>query len=321
MRRLNMPKISDTKLKSQKDFKKKDYRAWNISDQLQDNTAEDKPDTQKPEPLPESIIEVSPDEIINWEYHDRPEKELGDLEAFAQELERIGQQQPCVARPLTNKKGKYELLIGERRWRAAKLANIPLKVVVRSLSDHEAAIAQAAENEDRKDLSDYAKGMSFHRLIESGIIQQKDLIQKLGKSKQYISALLSFPKIPKEILNSIDDFSNISARTAEEIKQLGSKGEKYIEAIIALVPKIQSGSIGQKSLRRLVEANITEKVTSSNKRKFIRDGRHLVTLRNDNNLMGSFHFPKNIINSLSDRGISLDALGEDIADLIENKFK
>ena len=85
------------------------------------------------------------------------------------------QQQPCIVRELIAGQ-KYELIAGERRWRAAKLLNQDLKVIISTLTDSEAALVQAAENNNRLNLSDYAKGQSYASLIKNGVLKQKDLI-------------------------------------------------------------------------------------------------------------------------------------------------
>ena len=91
---------------------------------------------------------VDPNKGRNWKYHDRPDTELGDIEGLAAEFNdpKIGQQQPCIARTVTDTPGiDYEVLLGERRWRAAILGKTKLKVIFRDLSDKEASIAQIAE--------------------------------------------------------------------------------------------------------------------------------------------------------------------------------
>ena len=90
------------------------------------------------------ILLVSPTNIINWQFHDRPQNELGNIEELAEEFKTIGQQQPCIVRPIKNQYADYEVIVGERRWLAAKKANVKLKVVVLSLSDNDAALIQIA---------------------------------------------------------------------------------------------------------------------------------------------------------------------------------
>src|SRR5262249_28150879 len=138
------------------------------------------------------IQQIDPCNICRWRYKDRPDNELGNIDELAADLKQNGQIQPIILRQNTSGTSEdYELIIGERRWRAAKLAHIKLKAMVWSLSDKESAILQAAENEKRKDISDYAKGISYKRLIDEKIVTVKDLEIQLNKSQSYIRNVLS----------------------------------------------------------------------------------------------------------------------------------
>lgn len=271
----------------------------------------------------EEIARINPNKIIRWKYKDRPENELGDITHLAEEFKTIGQQQPCVVRPLVKNQEKYELIIGERRWKAAIQANVDLFVIIRNQSDNEAALSQIAENDDREDISDYAKGMSYNELINDGIITQKDLIDKLGKSKQYVSRLLSFSKISFEIIDAIGDMSKVSAKTAETIKQLSNKGQSYIDAIIELAPSISKGSIGHSKLTQKVNLkinNIQKNHAEKNKKVLSSDGRHVFTWRQDNNLLPSIHFPKGIIDLIRSDEIDIDHLTQRFKEVLEDEL-
>ncbi len=330
-----MPKISDIlDEKKSKSFKKRDYRPWNPPEEKQaaiEPPIEDKVDEPKEvskksvlqdEFKDSEIYELSCDKITNWEFSDRPESELGDIEALALDLKNIGQQQPCIVRPSPSKAGFYELIIGERRWRAATKAGIKLKAIIKNLSDSDAALAQSAENDNRKDLSDYAKGMSYSKLIDRGVIEQKDLIEKLGKSRQYVSALLSFSKVPLEIREAIGDMSKVSSRTAETIKQLSLKGEAYTAIIIENAEKIGAGLLGHEKLRKKVEDAL-----QGNKRPEVettkilsKSGRHIFTWRKDNNHNPSIHFPKDLIELIDSGKLNLDGLTNRILESIEEEL-
>jgi ParB family chromosome partitioning protein len=271
------------------------------------------------------IIDVETSTIQNWEFHDRPESELGDIQALANDFIKIGQQQPCVVRPTPpGSTTKYELIIGERRWRAAKLAGIDLKVIIKTnLSDIDAALSQAAENDNRVDLSDYAKGMSFSKLIDDKIIKQKDLIEKLGRSKQYVSALLSFSKIPIEIIDAVGDWSNVSARLGEKIKQLANKNTENIPAILSISSKIKEGKIGEKTIEKLIDKKLKpiESLVNTNQKVLSRDGRHIFTWRSDNNSLPSIHFPKQINDLFKGNKLSLDEFTSNVQNSIETMLK
>ncbi|AIL66199.1 Plasmid partitioning protein ParB (plasmid) [Rickettsiales bacterium Ac37b] len=335
-----MPKIDEIKNnQSSKSFKKREYRPWNIdgnsispdmekskdkfmqgiikdireAEKLFNEIQNEKKQKQITMTNVDTILEVDCSIIKNWEFHDRPEGELGDIEGLASEFKEIGQQQPCIVRELSiNNQYKYELIVGERRWHAAKVAGLKLKVIVKKLSDQEAAIIQASENYNRKDLSDYARGMSYSKLIDNNIITPKDLAEKLGISKQQISRLLSFAKIPVEITSQIQDMSKISSRTAEQIKQLSSKGSNYTEAIISLADKLRNGDIGQEKLQLLVEKKIQAipaKEVGSNK-IFNPDGEHLYTIKEENNIPASIIFSKKVMTMFNEEQININRLNQ-----------
>lgn len=251
----------------------------------------------------DSIVLLEPKQISNWVHHDRPASELGNIDEFALELKNNGQLQPCIVRPLKNDtKFRFELIVGERRWRAAQKANIKLKVIIQNLTDHEAAIAQANENSQRKDLSDYAKGISYAKLINDKILNQKDLISSLKISQSDVSRLLSFSKVPKIIWDTIEDKSKISARTAAEIRSLSNKGSQYIDAILKVASDIETGKLGEKLLKRKIENILSAKRTGVSDFKEVKtaNGRHIFTWRRDSNNHISISFPKDV-RSIIDR--------------------
>jgi ParB family chromosome partitioning protein len=194
------------------------------------------------------IHEVDPNIIFRWEGKDRPENELGNIEALATSLKDIGQQVPCIVRPIKNNKYDYELIVGECRWRASIKAKIKLKVIIKKLNDRDSSLIQAVENEQRNNLSDYAKGMSYAKKISEGLLYQKDLTNILNISKQQVTKLLSFNKIPKKLHNEIKDFRKVSARTAYEISRLGNKSKEYEDILISISDKIRDGKIGSSGI-------------------------------------------------------------------------
>ena len=268
------------------------------------------------------IHEIDPKLIHRWVGKDRPENELGNIEDLAKGFKQVGQQVPCILRPHSRLNGEYELIVGECRWRAAKLAGMTLKSIVQNIDDRMAALIQSIENEKRNDLSDFAKGMSYSKKIQDGILNQKDLTDILGISRQQVSRLLSFRKIPTELFEAIGDFRKVSARTAEDISRLSSKGTDYVDALIHLSDRIKTGKIGCSKIEFEVNKiiNTDKKKIASNKKIFDRDGRHLFTWRLDNNASPSIHFPKDIIQLLKNESISFDKISEEFKECISKKL-
>lgn len=243
----------------------------------------------------DKIISVHPDAIKNWSFHDRPQTELGDIDALSEEFRTIGQQQPCIVRPATELPYQYELIAGERRWRAAKKAKIHLSVIVKSLSDNEAALCQAAENSNRQDLSSYAKGMNYAALIKSNIISRKDLQEKLNLSKSSIRNLLSYPRIDDQVMEAIGGLSKISPATAYEITRLQEKGSEYKDALIHIAPRLSNGKIGHNTIEKTVVRFIGQNDGDDKAMEIMAaNGRHLFTWRKDSNGKKSISFPKDI---------------------------
>ena len=213
----------------------------------------------------ERITLIDTKYIRNWELKDRPQNELGDIDSLANEFSEIGQQIPCIVRPLKNVPPyKYELIAGERRLKAAIIAKVQLKVIIKELSDAEAAIVQLSENNNRKNLSDYAKGISYSKIIEKGLFTQTDLIKKIGLNKVAISRLLSFRNIPTSIVDSIGDMTKVSARTASTIVSLSNKGDDYVKCIMNHSKLLKTGKVGHEKLKRIVELEINKESNDDN---------------------------------------------------------
>ena len=162
--------------------------------------------------------------------------------------------------------------------------------------------------------------MSYATKIEKGIITQKDLTAILGISKQQVTRLLSFKRIPKELFNAIKDFKYVSARTAEELCRLAAKDSEYLEILIELAPKIASGVCGHKTINKEIKKRISNsKGKLKNSQKITnKDGRHLFTWRLDNNGTPSIHFPQDIISLFNTDAINFDKLTEEFRICLAN---
>ena len=305
-----MPTIEEINKNRKKSFKKREYRPYNEQGH--------KIERESAHLSPSNIIhDIEPALIRNWEYHDRPENELGDIENLAKEFLEMGQQVPCIVREISHNTYKYELIAGERRWRASQQANLKLKVLIRNLTDNEAALVQISENSNRTALSDYAKGMSYARLIHQGLLNQSDLVSKLNISKQQVSRLLSFDKIPSPIIEAIGDMSQVSSRTAEQIKQLSAKDDKYIEAICHFASQIREGKVGQAKLLQLTTSYFSKDNKHPTEKIYSDSGKHLYSWRTDNNMSPSIHFPKSVASLIRNTKTDKEDLSNKLKKVIE----
>jgi len=220
---------------------------------------------------------IDPSEIKLYKYKDRPTEELGNIESLAKDMKINGQIQPCICRPCSAGKFKLELIIGERRWRAAQLMQMPLWVIIRDITDEEAPIIQAIENLHRENLSDWARGLNIATLLKNEVITQIQLCERLQMTVIQINRYLAFTQIPDRFWENVTKKTLISARTAAEIRAIANKGDLYVDVLIELAPSIESGKLGANKLQKKVEAlvhkpkknDILLKTYKDNNQKFL----------------------------------------------------
>ena len=131
------------------------------------------------------------------------DKDLDDLTASITEK---GVIQPLIVRVDPKDAGAYEIVAGERRWRAAqraKLHNIP--VLVRDLTDTEVLELAIIENIQRADLNAVEEAMGYRQLMDKFGHTQEKLAQALGKSRSHIANLLRLLNLPSEVLEFLRD--------------------------------------------------------------------------------------------------------------------
>jgi ParB family transcriptional regulator, chromosome partitioning protein len=132
------------------------------------------------------------------------EAELTDL---AQSIREHGIVQPVVVRP-SGEAGRYEIIAGERRWRAAQrtgLAKIP--VIVRDVNDRVALELAIIENVQRTDLNSVEEALGYQQLLEEHNYTQADLGQIIGKSRSHVANTLRLLKLPDPVRDMIVDGS------------------------------------------------------------------------------------------------------------------
>lgn len=114
--------------------------------------------------------------------------------------------QPLLVRPHPEKSGEYELIAGERRWRAAQQAGLhELPVLVRDADDQMAAEIALIENVQRHDLSVIEEAAGYRRLMEDFGYTQEKLAQIVGKSRSHLANTMRLLTLPQPVLDMITD--------------------------------------------------------------------------------------------------------------------
>ena len=150
--------------------------------------------TQKP-PLPPHNYEIQMlgvDMICAGRYQPRQYFSEEHLEELSKSLKEKGILQPLLVRPISDSDiHHYEIVAGERRWRAAQKAQIhEIPVIIRHFSDREALEVGLIENIQRTDLNIIEEVEAYHKLIQAFSYTQEQLAQTLGKSRSHIANIL-----------------------------------------------------------------------------------------------------------------------------------
>jgi ParB family transcriptional regulator, chromosome partitioning protein len=133
------------------------------------------------------------------------ESELDELTASIRER---GVIQPIVVRRMPNLPDVFEIIAGERRWRAAQRAGLhDMPVIVVEADDRTALELAIVENVQRSDLNPLEEAMGYHQLIEEFKYSQNDLAQIIGKSRSHVANTLRLLKLPDSIKTLVDDGS------------------------------------------------------------------------------------------------------------------
>ncbi|MBQ8209386.1 MAG: ParB/RepB/Spo0J family partition protein [Clostridia bacterium] len=154
------------------------------------------------------------------------------LSELSESIKEHGVLQPLIVRPLSD--GSYQLVAGERRWRASRLAGLTqVPVIVRALTDSEVAVIALIENLQREDLNPIEEAEGISRLIEEHGFTQEQAAQKLGKSRSALTNTLRLMNLPEKVRGLVSD-EFLSAGHARALLSLEDKTviEETAEEII-----------------------------------------------------------------------------------------
>lgn len=155
----------------------------------------------------------------------------GDLEDLTQSIREHGLVQPVVVRPsLPN--GHYEIIAGERRWRAAQRAGLTeIPVIIRDVDDRVALELAIIENVQRADLNPVEEALGYQQLIDEHSYSQADLGQVIGKSRSHVANTLRLLKLPDVVRDLLVDgaLSAGHARTLVTAADPAKLAKKIIE--------------------------------------------------------------------------------------------
>ncbi len=129
-----------------------------------------------------------------------------ELEDLAQSIKEHGVVQPIVVRPAPGQPDRFELIAGERRWRASQRAGIDtIPVILRDVDDRVALEIAIIENVQRADLNPVEEAAGYQQLIDNHDYTQNDLAQVIGKSRSHVANTLRLLKLPEKVQEFISN--------------------------------------------------------------------------------------------------------------------
>ena len=194
-----------------------------------------------------------------------------DLESLAQSLRDKGLLQPIVVRPSST--GGYEIVAGERRWRAAQRAAIhDVPVLIRELDDRETLEIALIENVQRADLNPLEEARAYKKLIDQYGYTQQQLASSIGKSRSHIANTLRLQTLPESVLAHIETgmLSAGHARTlvatesphelAEKIIKLGLSVRQAEDLTRGTGPKSKKPVVEKDADTRALQKSLSEAI-------------------------------------------------------------
>lgn len=210
----------------------------------QKQNAEEKPENkQHPTEMKVKISSVEPNRT-------QPRKQFDEdsLVELSESIKLYGVLQPLL---VSKKKNFYEIIAGERRWRAAKLAGLKeIPVIIKELSDQEIVEISLIENIQREDLNPIEEAMAYRRLIDDFSLKQDEIADRVSKSRTAVTNSMRLLKLNEKVQQMLID-EMISAGHARAILAI-SDGE--MQAAVAM--KVFDEKLSVRETEKLVKSII-----------------------------------------------------------------
>lgn len=186
------------------------------------------------------LVELNINDILPNRFQPRIYFNENKLNQLAESIHKYGVIQPIVVREVNN---KYEIIAGERRYKASKLANrqsIPAIIV--NLTDRESEEIALLENIQRQELTPIEEAVSYKRILDMGYITEEGLAKKIGKSQMAISNKVKLLNLDDEV---------------QEALLYGKISERHARSLL----KINNRSLQKEMLKRIINERLTVKRT------------------------------------------------------------
>lgn len=217
---------------------------------LADNSLEE---TSAAQPVKLNLMDIEPNK-------DQARKQFDEsaLSELADSIAQHGVLQPLLVRPLIG--GGYQLVAGERRWRASRIAGLTqVPVVIKELNDTEAAVISLIENLQREDLNPVEEALGFASLMKDFSLTQEEAAQKVGKSRPAVANALRLLKLPEKVLDMVRE-NKLSAGHARALAAIEDE-----KVLISTAELIIAKGLSVRAVEKLVKTLTAEKKENAKK--------------------------------------------------------
>lgn len=219
--------------------------------------------TAAPAPVVTGQRKIAVEKLVPGKFQPRRVFNDDTLDQLAESIAVHGVLQPLLVRPISG--SMYEIIAGERRWRAAQKAQVhEVPVVIQQMDDQQALEIGLIENLQREDLSPLEEADGYQRLMDEFSHTQDMLSQQLGKSRSHVANMLRLLKLPAGVKRLLQNGAIsagharalVGAKNADELAEMIVKRKLNVRQIEKLVQKVDTGKTKTPSQKLFVQKDV-----------------------------------------------------------------
>lgn len=234
------------------------------------------------------VVEINNNDILPNRFQPRKYFDEEEILQLSESIKEHGVLSPVIVRRLGD---KYELVAGERRYKANILAgNDSIPAIIMDVNDKESSEIAVVENIQRKDLNPVEEAISYKRTLDIGYMTQEQLAQKMGKSQSYIANKIRLLKLSDEVQDALMK-KQISERHARSLLKLESQ-------------KQQNEMLNRIITERLTVRKTDEEINNMNNNMNNNLNNNLSTMNDNPNVVQNIFPPNN--NNIEDNNQSIN---------------
>ncbi|MFQ3675616.1 MAG: ParB/RepB/Spo0J family partition protein [Endomicrobiia bacterium] len=235
-----------------------------------------------------SVVNIS--SLIPPKWQPRKKFDIEKLNQLAETIKSSGIIEPLIVTPVEN--NQYEIVCGERRYRAAQIAQLnEIPVIIKDLDQKQKSFLALIENIQREDLNPIEESTAYKNILEEYNITQEELAKIIGKDRTVITNSLRILTLPKEVLEYIED-GLISAGHARSLASISN-----IDTVKDIAQKIVQDKLTVRDVENIVKFYKSKKVKSEKLNSVPAEIKHL-----ENDLQQTLGTKVKIVNTKHNKG-------------------